>query len=85
MPKASILQARVPNPDSIIEGHAFGQAQVKAEGVEIPYDLRGGRGKKVPASDYMELSIPRKASRAQIHRMVDRWINDGRGRNPSGF
>ena len=62
-----------------IEG--FGLAKPKMEGKPVNYDGKKiRRGRKEPESDYMELRIPRKMSRARIHKLVDQWIDGGRGR-----
>lgn len=57
----------------------FGAAQVKREGAAIPVDGKGRKGKPAPGSDWMELNIPMKMSRKAVHRMVDKWLDEGRG------
>ena len=56
----------------------FGLAVVKAEGVGIPFDRghKGRKGKPGIGNDYMELPIPKNASRARVHKMVDEWLDD---------
>lgn len=58
----------------------FGAAPVKREGAAIPFDAKARKGKPAPASDWMELNIPRKMSRKAVHRLVDKWLDGGRDR-----
>lgn len=61
-------------------GFAFGTAAVKREGSSMPVDkAHPGDGREADESDWMELNIPRKASRKAVHAMVDEWLDDKRG------
>ncbi len=50
---------------------SFGMAEVKAEGKPVKFDKRSGKGKPRVGNDWMELPIPKNASRARVHKMVD--------------
>lgn len=54
----------------------FGMAEVKAEGKPVKFDKAGGEGKAGVGNDWMELPIPKNASRARVHKMVDKWLDD---------
>lgn len=62
-------------------GIGFGVAVIKKEGAAVRMDPAStGDDRKAVESDWMELRIPRKASRKAVHAMVDRWLDAGRGR-----
>lgn len=60
----------------------FGMVQPKREGGPIEWDpgappRRRRKGEKRPVgNDYMELPVPKNASRAYVHKMVDEWLDD---------
>lgn len=76
-------QAKVVlNPSDIVNMAGFGLAPMKAEGARVLADpgsppRRRRKGEKRPVSDdYMELPVPKNASRAYVHKMVDEWLDD---------
>ena len=56
----------------------FGVAPVKEEGKAVPVDAGAGKSKGKPGvgNDWMELPIPKNASRARVHKMVDEWLDE---------
>lgn len=54
---------------------SFGLAAVKAERTRAKFDAQQ-RGERVGGgADYMELRIPKNASRKRVHAAVDRWLD----------
>ena len=61
----------------------FGPAPIKREGKAVPVDAGAGKGGKPGkpgkpgiCEDWMEMPIPKNASRARVHKMVDRWLDE---------
>lgn len=55
----------------------FGLSTVKREGAPVVVDpgaLRGRR--KGVGNDWMEIPVPKNASRARVHKMVDEWLDE---------
>ena len=66
-------------------GGGFGMAVAKGEGARVPFDANAPKGgKPAVGNDWMELPIPKNASRARVHKMVDEWL-DGRAKGPRGM
>lgn len=59
----------------------FGLATVKQEGRAVEFDKGAGPSRHGVGTDWMELPIPKNASRARVHKMVDRWLD----RRAKGF
>ena len=55
----------------------FGPAPIKRKGKAVPVDAGAGKGGKPGiCEDWMEMPIPKNASRARVHKMVDEWLDD---------
>jgi hypothetical protein len=61
----------------------FGAAPVKEEGKPMKFDAadKSKGGKPGVGNDWMELPVPKNASRARVHKMVDEWLD----RRAKGF
>lgn len=54
----------------------FGMAAAKPEGGKVKFDARDRRTKRRGVgTDWMEIPVPKNASRARVHKLVDAWLD----------